>query len=210
MRKLFMAALLIACAAPLAFSQTTSSSDYNKYDFGVLYSHDRVDAGLNDQGQNFITRREGFNGVEGFGKYNFSRYVGAVADYSFHRKTFNDTFGTTVGNVRVDLNTLMGGVEIKDNNAETKVKPFARGLVGFQHANAHLNASDTVCIQVVGVTCNNFDESDNGFSAAIGGGVDFRLNSRVDVRAIQFDYNPTHFSGETQHNFRFGVGLIFR
>lgn len=193
MRKLFIAALFIACAAPLTFAQSTS--DYHKYDFGALYSHDRVDTGFDDPNQNFISQREGFNGVEAFGKYNFSRYVGAVADYSFHRKTFTDTIGT---DIRVDLNTLMGGVELKDNNTETKVKPFARGLVGFQNAST----------DVTGTT--GFKTSDNGFSAAIGGGVDFRINHRLDFRAIQFDYNPTRFSGATQNNFRFGIGLIFR
>ena len=197
MRKLFMAALLVACAASLASAQATTD-DYNKYDFGVLYSHNRVDTGFDDPSQNFITEREGFNGVEGFGKANVSRYVGVVGDYSFHRKTFGDTVGTTAVDVDVDLHTLMGGAEFKDNSTETKVKPFARVLAGFQHARANVN----------GVT--GFDESDNGFSAALGGGVDFRLSPRVDVRAFQFDYNPTRFSGETQHNFRFGVGIIFR
>jgi hypothetical protein len=194
-----MAALFIACTASFAFSQTAGSKDYNKYDFGVLYSHDRVDTGFSGSGGNFITNREGFNGVEGFGKYNFSRYLGAVGDYSFHRKTFDifDNSGATISGIRVNLNTLMGGVEVKDNNTETKVKPFARGLVGFQHASANVPFSSA-------------NTSENGFSAAIGGGVDFRVNSRVDVRAIQFDYNPTRLGGETQNNFRFGVGLIFR
>lgn len=197
MRKLFMAALFIACTASLAFSQTAGGKDYHKYDFGVLYSHDREDTGNTDTTQNFLQRREGFNGVEGFAKFNFSRYVGAVGDYSFHRKTFDDTFGTTAVSTRVTLNTLMGGVEVKDNNTETKIKPFARGLVGFQHASA----------DVTGVT--GFNTHENGFSAAIGGGVDFRINHSLDVRAIQFDYNPTRLGGTTQNNFRFGVGLIF-
>src|SRR5437660_8805002 len=183
MRKLFMAALFIACTSSFAFSQTAGGKDYNKYDFGLLYSHDRVDTGINDTTQNFLQRREGFNGVEGFAKFNFSRYLGAVGDYSFHRKTFNDTIGTTAVTTKVSLNTLLGGVEVKDNNTETKIKPFARGLVGFQHANA----------DITGVT--GFNTSENGFAAAIGGGVDFRVNSRVDVRAFQFDYNPTRLGG---------------
>ena len=201
MRKLLMAALFIACTAPFTFAQT-ASEDYNNVDVGVLFSHNRVDTGFDDPSQNFITDREGFNGVNAFVKGNLSRYVGVVGDYSFHRKSFNDTFGTTatpVG-VDVDLHTLMGGVEFKDNSKETKVKPFARALVGFQHARANFN----------GVASGLGNESDNGFSAAIGGGVDFRVSPRVDIRAVQLDYNPTRFGGETQHNFRVGVGIIFR
>src|SRR5205085_2612035 len=114
MRKLFMAALFIACTAPFTFAQTASGSDYNKYDIYAGFSHDRVD----------IDGREGFNGVEG--------------------------------------------------------------------------------------AITGFTDTDNGFAAVIGGGLDFRVSPRVDFRAIQFDYNPTHFSANTQHNFRIGVGIIFR
>ena len=183
MRKLFMAALFIACTAPFTFAQTTSGGDYNKYDIYGGFSHDRVDIGGG-------SGREGFNGVEGAITGNLSRYFGLKGDYSFHRKDFN---GSTV-----DLHTLVGGVEIKDNAPETKVKPFAHALVGFQHAR--FNTS--------GIT--GFTDTDNGFAAVIGGGLDFRVSPRVDFRAIQFDYNPTHFSANTQHNFRIGVGIIFR
>ena len=196
MRKLLMAAFIIACTAPFTFAQT-SSDDNHKADVGVLFSHNRVDTGFDDPSQNFITDREGFNGVNAFVKGNVSRYVGLVGDYSFHRKSFDDFVGTTGVSVDVDLHTLMGGVELKDNTKETKVKPFGRVLAGFQHVRANVN----------GVT--GFDESDNGFSAAVGGGVDFRVSPRVDIRAVQLEYNPTRFGGETQHNFRVGVGVIF-
>jgi opacity protein-like surface antigen len=192
-----MAALLIACAAPFTFAQTTGG-DYNKVDVGVLYSNNRVDTGIDDPSQNFITQREGFHGIEGFVKGNVSRYVGLVGDYSFHRKTFSDTVGTTPVSVDTDLHTLMGGAEFKDNSTETKVKPFARVLAGIQHIRANVSGF------------SGLDESDTGFSAALGGGVDFRVSPRVDIRAIQFDYNPTRFNGETSHNFRIGVGVIFR
>src|SRR5919112_5240856 len=93
MRKLFMTALLIACAAPFTFAQTTGD-DYNKYDIGVLYSHNRVDTGVDVPGQNFISEREGFNGVELFVKGNVSRYAGLKGAYSFHRKSFDVNGGT--------------------------------------------------------------------------------------------------------------------
>ena len=196
MRKLLMAAFIIACTAPFTFAQT-ASDDNHKVDIGVLFSHNRVDTGFDDPSQNFITEREGFNGVNAFVKGNVSRYVGLVGDYAFHRKNFGDNIGVTGVDVDVDLHTLMGGVELKDNNKETKVKPFGRALVGFQHARVNVN----------GVT--GFDESENGFAAAVGGGIDFRVSPRVDIRAVQLEYNPTRFEGQTQHNFRVGVGIIF-
>jgi hypothetical protein len=199
MRKLFMAALFIACTAPFTFAQT--GDDYNKYDIGVLYSHNWQDVGVDNSGTNFLDEREGFHGVEVFAKGNVSRYVGLKGSYSFNRKSFNFDGGTaaTSFDSDADLHQLLGGVEFKDNAKETKVKPFAHVLAGVAHSR--VNASNATV---------SFDESDNGFAAAVGGGVDFRLGNRVDLRAFQFDYNPIRANGETSHNFRIGVGLIFR
>jgi outer membrane protein with beta-barrel domain len=199
MRKLFMAALFLACTAPFTFAQT--GDDYNKYDIGVLYSHNRQDVGVQDPSSNFFDEREGFHGVEAFVKGNVSRYVGLKGSYSFNRKSFDINGGTaaTTFDVDADLHQFLGGVEFKDNAKETKVKPFAQVLAGVAHARASVNNSIL-----------SFDESDTGFGAAIGGGVDFKLNDRVDLRAFQFDYNPIRANGETSHNFRVGIGLIFR
>jgi len=199
MRKLFMAALFIACTSSFAFAQT--GDDYNKYDVGVLYSHNRQDVGVQDPSQNFLDERAGFHGVEAFVKGNVSRYVGLKGSYSFNRKSFEFNGGTaaTTFDADADLHQFLGGAEFKDNAVETKVKPFAHVLAGVAHARVEASNSIT-----------SFDESDTGFAAAVGGGVDFKLSDRVDLRAVQFDYNPIRANGETSHNFRVGIGLIFR
>ena len=195
MRKLFMAALLIAATAPFTFAQT----DYNKVDVGVLFSHNRVDTGFDDPSQNFIGDREGFNGVEGFVKGNISRYVGLKGSYSFNRKSFDISDGVTTVDVDADIHQFLGGVEFKDNAKETKVKPFAHVMAGAAHTRAEANS-----------TLVSFEESETGFAGVVGGGIDFKLSDRVDLRAIQFDYNPNRAEGQTSHNFRIGIGLIFR
>jgi Outer membrane protein beta-barrel domain len=181
MRKLFFATILIACATSFSFAQ--SGDDYNKYDVYAGFSHNRVDFGGGD--------REGFNGVEGAVKGNISRYVGLKGDYAFHFKSFDA--GLT--SIDAKTHTLVGGLELKDNSKETKVKPFAHLMAGFQHAR---------------VTSSIVNESETGFAGVIGGGLDFRISPRVDFRAIQLDYNPTHLGGDTQHNFRVGVGIVIR
>ena len=199
MRKLFMAALLVAFTAPFTFAQT--GDDYNRYDVGVLYSHNRVDTGFDDPNQNFLEQREGFNGIEAFAKGNVSRYVGLKGSYSFHRKSFDITTAgapVTTFNVDADLHQFLGGAEFKDNARETKVRPFAHVLAGVAHAKADIEGLP------------DSDDAETGFAAVVGGGVDFRLNDRVDFRAVQFDYNPNRANGETSHNFRVGIGLIFR
>ena len=199
MRKLFMAALFIACTAPFTFAQT--GDDYNKYDIGVLYSHNWQDVGVDNSGTNFLDERESFPGVEAFVKGNVSRYVGLKGSYSFNRKSFEFNGGTaaTTFDSDADLHQLLGGVEFKDNAKETKVKPFAHVMAGVAHARVKVSNSTV-----------SFTESDNGFAGAIGAGIDFKLSDRVDLRAVQFDYNPIRANGETSHNFRVGIGLIFR
>jgi hypothetical protein len=131
-----MAALLIASTAPFAFAQT--GDDYNKYDVGVLYSHNRQDTGFDDPNQNFISEREGFHGIEVFVKGNVSRYVGLKGSYSFNSKSFDITNGAGGAAFDVDakLHQFLGGVEFKDNARETKVKPFAHVMAGVAHARA--------------------------------------------------------------------------
>ena len=198
MCKFLMAALLTACAAPFTFAQT--GDDYNKYDIGVLYSHNRVDTGFDAPDQNFIEQREGFHGVEAFVKGNISRYAGLKGSYSFHRKGFEipGPAAATTFDVDVNLHQFLGGVELKDNARETKVKPFAHVLAGVANARADVEGLP------------DSGDSETGFAGVLGGGVDFRLGDRVDLRAIQFDWNPVRSGGETSHNFRFGVGIIFR
>jgi hypothetical protein len=196
-----MAALFIASTAPFAFAQT--GGDYNKVDVGVLFSHNRVDTGIDDPNQNFIDQREGFNGVEAFVKGNVSRFVGLKGSYSYYRKSFDIVGNTAATSFDVDANIhqFLGGVEFKDNARETKVKPFAHVLAGAGHFRADVNNVTPAL---------SFEESETGFAAVVGGGVDFKLSDRVDLRAVQFDYNPTRSGGETGHNFRVGIGVIFR
>jgi hypothetical protein len=191
MRKLFFATILIACAASFSFAQ---SNDYNKVDVYAGFSHARVD---------FDADLEGFNGFEAAVTGNVSRYVGLKGDYAFHFKSFD------IAGIDIDAktHTLVGGVQFKDNAKATKVKPFAHFMAGFTHAR--VDVDPVVCIQQVGAPCP-FGDSETGFSGVIGGGLDFRINDRVDFRAIQLDYNPTRLGGETQHNFRIGVGVVFR
>lgn len=192
MRKLLFSMIIMACAASFTFAQ---SDDYNKVDVYAGFSHARVDFGGDF---------EGFNGVEGAVTGNISRYVGLKGDYAFHQKNFD--FATNV-DIKARTHTFVGGVQFKDNSKETKVKPFAHFMAGITHAKAEVDP--VACAAVLGVPCPVGD-SDSGFAGVIGAGVDIKITPRVDFRAIQLDYNPTRLGGETQHNFRVGIGVVFR
>jgi opacity protein-like surface antigen len=210
MRKVFLTLLFVALCAVPSFAQ----DDYDKFKFFAGYSHNRVDTGVdNDDPEldDFIDEREGFNGFNASIQGNVSRYVGLKFDYSFHRRSFDDGLGN---NVDARLHNFLGGVQIQDNSrGGGRVRPFAHALVGAARLNFDLSEFDDEFV----------DFGETGFAAALGGGVDVRVNNRVSVRAIQFDWNPTRFdfnnfgngngvtgdNSQTLHNFRIGVGIVF-
>jgi len=215
MRRLLSLAMLIAACASISLAQSTD--DYNKYDIFVGYSHNRVDTGIGDndpQLDDIFDEREGFHGFNASVTGNFSRYVGLKGDLSGHWKTKTFPLTGTTASIELDssLYNFLGGVQLKDNSKETRFKPFAHAMAGIAHGKVEGNFSNDVCIAVFPSPCPvDFEESDTGFAAAFGGGLDIRASERVDIRAFQLDYNPTRlFDGGTQHNFRIGVGVVFR
>ena len=194
MRKAIFAAILFAVIAPAAFAQ----EEYKRGTFGVQYVHNRVDTGGAFDPTGTSEEREGFNGVGVNAGYNFHRFATAEFDFSHVRK--DTSFQTAAGTVNLDgrLTQFLGGVRLQDNRTETRVRPFARALAGVARASADIS-SPTVTA----------DDSETGFGAEIGGGLDFRLSDNVDVTAISVGYNPTRLEDTTQHNFKIGVGLRF-
>jgi opacity protein-like surface antigen len=200
MRKaLFMALFFVFCA-PLAFAQ----GDFQRGEFGVMYSHNLVDtdgAFSNDPND---TGRDGFKGVNIDAGYNFTRYVGAKVDFSYHQKSNNVTVpGTGTFNIDGKLTQFMGGVKIQDNAVETKVRPFAQLLLGVGRVEVEGSGSGLPVPFA-------FDDSETGFAAAVGGGIDIRVHRNVDIRAIKVEYNPVRVDRSTDNNIRIGVGLNFR
>jgi opacity protein-like surface antigen len=193
MRKLIFAALFFAFAAPAAFAQ----DEYLRGTFGVQYSHNRVDTGgaFSASGD----ERDGFHGVAVNGGYNFHKFVGAEVDFSHVRK--DSSFAITGGTLNIDgrLTQLLGGVRLQDNRTETRFRPFARALVGVGHASADIT-SPTVTA----------DDSETGFAAEVGAGLDIRAGKHVDITAISAGWNPVRLEGETTNNIKLGFGVRFR
>lgn len=209
-KSILIGTIILACASIAA-----AQSDYKKFEFFGGFSHNRVDTGLGDEEPalaDVINEREGFNGFEVSATGNFTRYLGLKGDFSGHFK--NKTFGIPGlpgSNVEVDsrLFNFLGGLQIKDNSTEGTFKPFAHALAGVAHARNSVDFNNVVCVAIVPSPCSPFTESETGFAAAFGGGLDIRASDRISIRAIQVDYNPTRLFDSTQHNFRIGVGIVF-
>lgn len=209
-------------AASAVFAQAQPVDDHKKGEVFVGYSNGQVDTGvdLGDGVNEFFDERENFNGVNVSGVYNTSRYFGLKGDVSvtFNKNEFNETFTAGGSSYTVGFenkNTLwnfVGGAQVKDNSNEGVFKPFAHAMVGVAHARAKVDNFTCTTTAVGG--CGDFDPGDDsfsstGFSGVFGGGIDLRVNNRVQIRAIQFDYNPTRLEGSWQNNLRIGAGIVF-
>jgi hypothetical protein len=118
---------------------------------------------------------------------NFNSWFGLAGDFSGHYK---DLFG-----INLNAHTFTFGPRITARGNET-IQPFAHVLVGGTRVGAGLGGG--------------ISASDVGFTAIFGGGVDVKLSDRIAWRAGQFDYVVTAFGSDTQHNFRYSTGVVFR
>lgn len=186
MNKLFLLMGIIVSASMFAFAQ---SGSYEKNEYYVGFSHQQVENGGD---------RKPFQGFEGSYVRNFHRYFGAKADFSaaYYRNT------TTVGNVNVqtkrDVYNYLGGIQIKDNESESRFKPFGHALFGVGNTRNQIISTITI------------NQNNTGFSSAFGGGLDIKLNDKVNFRAFQVDYNPIRVNGITDNNVRLGIGISFK
>jgi opacity protein-like surface antigen len=98
---------------------------------------------------------------------------------------------------RIKSRTYLFGPQVSFRHK--RFTPFVRVLAGV--ATVKTNAIES------GQT---FSFADTEFVWAAGGGLDIRVTRRVAIRAFQLDYLRTKFFGESQHNGRLSVGLVFR
>jgi opacity protein-like surface antigen len=210
MRKLLLLAILIVATASMAFAQ---SDDYNKVEFSAGYSHARVDTGvedpdLEDDVADFLADRRGFNGFDVSIAGNLTRYFGLKGNISGHFKSDSFTDGVDTVNTRERMWNFLGGVQIKDNSKEKTVKPFGHVLAGIARQDVRFSSPSFA---------TTFDINDTNVAMKFGAGIDIRVHPRVDLRVIEFNYNPIFrgditfddevFSGRTQHNFTIGFGI---
>lgn len=217
--KFSFCAIILALCSSFSFAQTTSS-DYHKFEAFGGYSNNQVDAGdggaANEEEFGIVSNdRESFNGFEVSGVGNISRYVGIKGDFSGNYKNYEfdvPRFGTVNARdqlkIKASVYNFLGGIQVKDNLKQgSRFRPFMHALVGVAHARSKVDTS--FCNRQTVDCDDDLSESNTGFAAAIGGGIDIRASNRILIRAIQFDYNPNHIGGSTQNNFRIGVGIVF-
>ena len=221
MKRTFNYLCLLSVIVLSVFSINAQTSDeINRVEFFGGFSHNRIDTGLESEDlgtefNNSFGKRVGTNGVNLSVTGNLSKYVGLKFDFSTHSKSENVAFEGNQFKTKYRISNFLGGIQIKNNKKDgPRVKPFFHALAGV--ARQSITVESPALEDVFDET--SFKIAENNFAAAIGGGLDIRVSKRVDIRAFQFDYNPTYIKGrefddfeldgKLQNNFRFSVGIV--
>lgn len=189
MKRLFLLLVIIVSMGSFTFAQ---SNDYKKNEYYGGYSNQQVDNN---------SPRDSFNGFEVAYIRNFHRYFGAKLDFSgaYYRKS--DLSGSAKSKGNVAIYNFLVGIQLKNNVSIAKLKPFGHLLAGVGYEKASF-----IC-----PSCPpNFKSNQTGFAASAGGGLDLRLSDKIDLRAVQADYNPMYIDSRLKNNLRLGVGISFK
>jgi opacity protein-like surface antigen len=231
MKRILTLSILLLIGTTAAYAQST---DYKKWEFFGGYSALSFDnlGGDTDSApiNNLLSEKNTLRGFELAVTRNFHKYVGAKFDYSLHLR--EDEFSRPAGNGTVDttVQNFLGGFQVKDNSEDgPRFKPFAHALFGV--ANQKLDVDSPQLPAVLGVS--DFHVNETSFAMAFGGGIDIKLNDRIDIRAVQVDWNiikrgdqqlgivlvptplqtvgqPFVIPGTRQDNLRLSVGIVIR
>ncbi len=208
------------------------SDEFKKWEFFGGYSalnFDNLGGDTDNPNVNDVLgEKNTLRGLELAVTYNFHKYVGVKFDYSLHLREDNFSRPAGSGTVDTTVQNFLGGLQFKDNREDgPRFKPFAHALFGV--ANQKLDVDSEQLPAVFGIS--DFHVNETSFAMAFGGGIDIRLNDRIDVRAGQIDWNiinrgdqetgivlvPTPFqtvgtpfiiSGTRQDNLRLSVGIV--
>lgn len=177
--------------------------------------------GLFSQGDKVSTRI--FTGVNGAASYNLKRYFGLKFDYSLHTYSRRELveFATppidpsilphfTILDLpfRKTFNNVYGGLQIKDNSRDKRLRPFAHLLFGsmIKTEDSFIQGGLSGPSLTI-IPARMFTRTWGRKAVAIGGGLDVKLSERIQLRVIQIDYNQSK-AGEDKL-LRIGSGILF-
>lgn len=212
---LFLATLIVLCAS-LGYGQ-----DRSRPEFFAGYSFENVDSGLKssdftgtDISGTTLDDRFNLNGFNVSGTGYITKRFGITVDVSAGFKSRTENLGVVQARSRLSLYNVTGGPQVKFFSSRP-VTPFVHALFGVARRSLKLEAIDAGAVSLAAASDNT-----TSFAMNLGGGVDVRMNDRIDIRIIQLDYNPIflksrtveglNLPGRTAQGLRFSVGLVFK
>ena len=180
--------------APLGFTQEEMAAGDGFFSFSALHS------GSNEP----ILTHTSLGGVATLG-WNVNQNIGIEAEFGGYHNGFVNAYHNNTNS-----QTFLFGPRLSYSRLRT-VDPYVHVLLGGIHtATSAFGVMDASGRHTV---------SQNGFTLAVGGGVDIKINKYVSFRPAQIDYMPTFLgnigpNGLTNNSFRnnvrFCIGFMFQ
>jgi opacity protein-like surface antigen len=221
-RRMILTILAVILMAPLSQAQGSRDSDYPKIElYGGWLDSGEFPYNVFHLGsaQGAFTLESDFGTHRGFEASftrNFRRYFGLKGEFSaqFHRDAFSVNACVQTPCLPVvqsaELNprlfNFLAGPEFKARN-HTRFTPFAHALFGLAHTTATFKTSGSAINLGLSTT-------ETGYSVAIGGGLDIRIQSHWSIRTV-VDYNAKSVgrddngARQLQQDLRFSTGILF-
>lgn len=202
MKRMMLISMFLFVHSSAAFAQRAPEVEL----FGG-YSYFRSDGGGNLHGWNASITQ------------NLNNWAGVVLDISGHYGS--DSFQVNIpgffmveANGDSNIHTLLTGPRFSYRK-HRNLTPFAHALFGVSrtHVEANINIGQIPTPPSFPPFPGVFEQISDvsgGFSMAIGGGLDVRLNRTLALRLVQGDYLLTRINGNTGNNARVSTGFVFR
>lgn len=186
----------------------TQTKEYSKYEVHAGYSYNKRSLGNSQAfGNIYQTGMQGYNSSI---KWNFQRFLGTEFEHSAGwtgtEKTDDPTTPGATVQVKRSLYTYAGGIQVKDNSAKSRLKPFGHILLGGATEGQKGKIGNG------SVSLNSVNRRTD-LLMIFGGGLDVKVNHKFSLRVFQFDYLRSRavFSTSTEYikYYRFGMGVVF-
>lgn len=200
---LMVTGLVVLC--PLV----ASAQEVPKYEVFTGYSY------LRGKGAAIPTRVDENRDMHGWNvsvARNFNDWFALVGDFSGHYASHDFGVNTSIGrfssDTRENIHLFLGGPRVSFFK-KRRVSPYVQSLIGVARATStseeRLDSSSPFKVS----------NTDVGFAAAFGVGLDARLSERLALRLIQADYVLTRLDAnnvlrENKENLRVSGGLSYR
>ena len=133
-----------------------------------------------------------YNGWNAAATFNFTHWLGVVADGSGYYTTTTVGGGSTSSQINAAAYAALFGPEVSLRTS--RVRLFGRGFVGPVQVTAAVPALNITAAQ-----------SKTGYGGGLG--LDLHINSYLGVRLFQADYIHTNFASQTQDLGRISGGI---
>jgi opacity protein-like surface antigen len=199
--------IFVICSLALAQESTPKVQVFGGYsllheDSGGLTGF-LLDVNLR-QFPNTFDVRSNFNGWNAEGQYNFDHWVGVAVDFSgFYGSPMTVRSPSTVSGLPNGSSYSILAGPVISCRARKKITPFAHALFGWQRTS--LSATT---FTGTSTPLSSSSTAFNDFTMALGGGVDYKIYRRLDLRLVQLDWYHTSLNLNSFYGNVFNTSLF--